>query len=355
MANEFKDSFYQILKARRKAMGAGNRAKSRKSNNKVRFLYPAALEKRYAKYIKQSLSIFRNEVNNIINNNLESWIEEKQSMDRLDSSMVRLDSWIDEINRFIIRMKSKITGDVFGDPEDPIEDSDVWQGIAAIAIAIFVFSRSQWFKFTKSILGIEFQTDEAWWGDVWKAWSSENYILLKNLSEEYINKINEIVYRGIRANISIKDIKAEIAALDQKMFGPRKDGKQSRADLIARDQVGKLNGLITKKRMQEAGLDLYEWITAFDERVRGRPGGRFPNAIPSHWEMEGKICRWDDSMVYAEKGNIDEDGNLIWIPRTSTMPIAIPGEEIQCRCTASAYVDELFKQIDNEIDAELAA
>lgn len=351
MADEFKDSFYQILKAKRRAMGPGNRAKSRRANNAVRFLYPAALEKRYYKYIKQSLSIFKDEVNNILNNNLESWIEEKQSNDRLDISNTRLDAWIDEVNLFIMRLKSSVTGDIFGDPDDPIEDSDIWQGIAAIAAAVFIFSRNQWFKFTRKILGVEFQTDEAWWGDVWRAWSSENFILMKNLSEEYINKINEIVYRGIRSDISVKDIRKEIAGLNQKMFGPRKDGKQSRAELIARDQVGKLNGQITKKRMQEAGLDLYEWITAFDERVRGRPGGKYPNAIPSHWEMEGKICQWGNNLVYADKGNRDEKGNLIWMNRTSTMPIGIPGEEIQCRCTAAAYVDEILKEIDAEIAA----
>ena len=350
MANEFKESFYQILKSRRRGMGPGNISKSKKANNTVRLLYPGAQERQYYKYINQILGIFKREVSIIIINNLTNWIEEKQSTDRLDSSKIRLDSWIDEVNRFIIRMKSFITGDIFGDPEDPIEDSEIWQEIAAIAIAIYVFSQTQWGKLTKKILGIELQMDETWWGDVRRAWSSENYILMKNLSEEYINKINEIVYRGIRTNISVKDIKTEIVQLNQRMFGPRSDGKQSRAELIARDQVGKLNGLITKKRMQEAGLDIYEWLTSMDERVRGRPGGKYPNEIPDHWEMEGKLGKWNDNTVYAEKENRDEKGHLIWMKRTNIMPIAIPGQEIQCRCTGVAYIDDLLEEIDSEVE-----
>jgi len=199
--------------------------------------------------------------------------------------------------------------------------------------------------YKRQILGFEYYTDDGWWDDVFKAWAEENYNFFKDLTSDYITQINETVYRGIRNGMSYKEIMKDIRGIDHKVFSKK------RAKLIARDQVGKLNGQITKKRMAEAGLNLYIWMTALDERVRGKPGGRYPKAIPSHWIMEGKLCKWDDDYVYAEVSEIKK-GKIIWKPRTGKMPKAIPGEEIQCRCGATPYYQELIEEVDHEIDQE---
>lgn len=79
---------------------------------------------------------------------------------------------------------------------------------------------------------------------------------------------------------------------------------RSRAQLIARDQLGKLTGQLTQVRHLELGLDAYQWMTSGDERVRR-----------SHERLEGRIFRWD-----------------------APPPVGHPGEDFQCRCTSRAVV-----------------
>ena len=133
----------------------------------------------------------------------------------------------------------------------------------------------------------------------------------------------------------------EIRKLDTQIEGWR-------ARLIARDQVGKLNGALTKRRMSDAGIDKYTWMTANDERVRGNPSGPWKNAVPSHYIMNNMVCRWDDNTVYSD------DKGKTWKPRTGKMPIAIPGQPISCRCGSIPFFDDMIAQVDEEIEEEIA-
>ena len=81
----------------------------------------------------------------------------------------------------------------------------------------------------------------------------------------------------------------------------------SRAALIARDQILKLNGRITEARQTAAGVTQYEWITSRDERVRA-----------GHEALDGKVFSWDDPPVTD----------------TRTGAANHPGQDYQCRCIA---------------------
>jgi len=350
MANEYKTVFFETLKARRRALSPKIRERSRNKPKKVNWLYPHSSEVKYVRMVREQVGrVLKDIVDATVKTDLPRWIEEKA---RFDS--VRGDSWIDEINRLIAQLNVEMQK-IFGNPEDPPEESEIWPYLVVIALGVFAFNEKQWNKTTKEFLGFGFTTDTAWWGDVRDAWASENYTLIKSLSEDYIGKINEVIYRGVRDGLSYTEIMKELQSAYGNIYGPRKDGKMSRLELLVRDQIGKLNGLITKNRMQEAGLNLYIWQTVADERVRGRPGGRYPKAIPSHWAIQGKICKWDDNSVYADENDRDEKGNLIWKPRTGSMPIAVPGQEILCRCSALVYWDEVLAEIDEEIEGGAAA
>lgn len=85
------------------------------------------------------------------------------------------------------------------------------------------------------------------------------------------------------------------------------DVTQSRAELIARDQVLKLNAEVTQKRHEAAGIVEFVWSTSRDERVR-----------PDHKVLEGKRYRYDDPPV------VDR--------RRGTR--GLPGIHFQCRCVA---------------------
>ncbi len=93
---------------------------------------------------------------------------------------------------------------------------------------------------------------------------------------------------------------------------------ESRAELIARDQLGKMNGQLAEARAREIGVDEYIW------RVSGGVGGDGRNR-PMHLKLEGTKHRYDDPPVTNEDGDTNN-----------------PGEDFQCRCTTEPAVDALL-------------
>lgn len=98
----------------------------------------------------------------------------------------------------------------------------------------------------------------------------------------------------------------------------RFDVTENRAKLIARDQVSTLFSQVNQKRQRDLGITRYEWDTAQDERVRGDPGGLYPDAVPSHYDRQGEVFSYDDP---------PEGGH--------------PGEAINCRCVAVPIIDDV--------------
>lgn len=82
----------------------------------------------------------------------------------------------------------------------------------------------------------------------------------------------------------------------------KKDGHVSgyRARVIARDQMSKLFGNLSRTRQEDIGVTEYVWSTVGDGAVRSH-----------HAARDGKIFKWSDP---------PEGGH--------------PGEEVMCRCTA---------------------
>ena len=85
----------------------------------------------------------------------------------------------------------------------------------------------------------------------------------------------------------------------QKAYGVSK----RRAELIARDQIAKLNGQIQRAQQLDAGIQEYIWYTVGDVRVRQR-----------HQELNGKKFNWNDP------------------PDVGKGRKCHPGEDYQCRC-----------------------
>lgn len=123
-------------------------------------------------------------------------------------------------------------------------------------------------------------------GDTWRG------IPVVPLGEQTIEQIGDVVRSGFTQGLRHEAVADEIAG--------RLGVMRSRANLIARDQVNKLNGAMTAERYQTAGVNEYVWRTARDERVR-----------QSHAELEG--TQWD-FRTPPDIGN--------------------PGYPIQCRCVA---------------------
>jgi SPP1 gp7 family putative phage head morphogenesis protein len=86
-------------------------------------------------------------------------------------------------------------------------------------------------------------------------------------------------------------------------------------------------------RMQKAGLTMYIWSSANDERTCS------PCKI-----MEGLLCKWSDPTVYSK------NGGKTWVSRPKGAILLHPGENIcegegYCWCTALSYYKELISSI----------
>lgn len=98
----------------------------------------------------------------------------------------------------------------------------------------------------------------------------------------------------------------------------RLDVSESRAVLIARDQIGKAFGDITQFRQTALGIESFVWSTSGDERVRD-----------SHDELDGEVFEWADPP--------EVDGE-----------VTTPGKPIQCRCVATPFVQDLIDEVEDE-------
>lgn len=99
---------------------------------------------------------------------------------------------------------------------------------------------------------------------------------------------------------------------------------KSKANFIARNETGNLNGSIQHSQIEGAGFEMYTWMCMPDGVTRD-----------SHKALNGKVCRWDDPTVYSD------DGGKTWQKRTGSMFIGEPGQDFNCRCTAVPFDPEL--------------
>lgn len=159
----------------------------------------------------------------------------------------------------------------------------------------------------KASLGIELLHGEPYLQQQLDLFAEDNARLITSLAADHLDQVAGIVMRGARAGTPVARVQQEIE--------DRFDVTQSKAEFLARDQVGKLNGELTQLRHSAVGVTEYEWSTSRDERVRSR-----------HAELEGTTHNWDDPPV------VD--------PKTGRR--AHPGQDFQCRCTAVPKVDDIL-------------
>lgn len=173
--------------------------------------------------------------------------------------------------------------------------------------SVSYWQRRQLNKVTSRLLDLDVPGYEPWLEPELDAFAVQNVALIKSVPDRFFDQVQHIVLNGFRQGSLAEDISKDIQG--------RLGVARANADRIARDQVGKLSGQLNGLRQQNLGIEQYTWRTSLDERVRGNPGGKYPDAYPSHWAREGKVFSWD---------NPPSDGH--------------PGEPINCRCTAEPVI-----------------
>lgn len=144
-------------------------------------------------------------------------------------------------------------------------------------------------------------------------WRRENVSLITSIAERLLRDVFERVSRYAREGGRVETFAREIAE--------RYKVSDSRARLIARDQVLKANSDLTRIRHEEAGVTRYIWSTSRDERVRGNPTGKWPDGL--HYQLEGRVFSWAEPPVTNKKGDRNH-----------------PGQDYQCRCVAIPVLDD---------------
>lgn len=143
-----------------------------------------------------------------------------------------------------------------------------------------------------------------------KDFTGANVALIKRMSDTYLGQVEQKITDGIRGGERHEDIATQL----EHEF----DLTETRAQLIARDQVGKFVGELNQFRQEALGIDQYIWRTVHDERVRN-----------AHTDFDGNTYDWDDP---PGDGSAEEGDH--------------PGSGINCRCWAEGIIPELESDPD---------
>lgn len=157
----------------------------------------------------------------------------------------------------------------------------------------------------RSVLGIDLPTSDPFLASQLALYRQANVQLVTRMSEEQLSKLEQLLTAAARTGSRVETIRDQVRE--------RLGVTRSRAALIARDQVLKLNGELTQLRHREAGVEEYEWVTSGDEAVRER------HAALGAMSAKGTTFKWSEPPVVDLR----------------TGRRAHPGEDFQCRCTAN--------------------
>ncbi len=139
------------------------------------------------------------------------------------------------------------------------------------------------------------------------AFVADNVRLIKSVAFDQLEDMKGIVLNGARQGLRHEVVQQQI--IDRFRVSKR------RAAVIARDQVGKLNGELAQLRQQQIGVRRYTWLGMDDKRER-----------PGHRALNGTIQSWDAPPVTSPTGSR-----------------AHPGQEILCRCQPVPVIDDVLE------------
>lgn len=135
----------------------------------------------------------------------------------------------------------------------------------------------------------------------------ENVALIRSVSTEQLDRVSQVFADASTQGRRVEDIADDVQA--------QFDVSESRASLIARDQVLKANADMTQARHVAAGITEYIWTSTGDSRVRDE-----------HKKLDGQRFRYDDPPV----------------TNAATGARNPPGRDFQCRCTPDPVIDSLL-------------
>lgn len=262
-----------------------------------KWLFPVLVENEYKKALLSFVKYIQQQTNILVVPHLEALSLEAKFTQQQGG---RGDGWVDSANVMLENLKISV------EKESAVQALPLAENIGAKTAA---WNDKEWRKILKSTFGINIFTHEPWLIDELKTFAAQNVTLIKSLEVDTLKNIEGVVQRGIQTGRRHEEIAKDLNGIKKGVFKK----SRTRAKLIARDQVAKLNGNLTRLRQTNLGVEKYRWQDSADNRVR-----------TTHLANDGKIFSWDK-------------------PPFAT---GHPGQDVQCRCWAEPiFPDEFFNQV----------
>lgn len=265
---------------------------------------PLGIERDYQTKLRKITTKVKNIINEEIVMNLETILAETEAL-RPTTDSIRYDQTIGE----------KVA-DLFKATEQSISskvsDYELSQITGGTAEQISAWNKAQITMVIKQGLGVDIYQAEPWLAQELQIFTVNNVNLIKSNNAAFLKQTETIVYDGMRRGLRHEEIAKQILGTGKDELGKVSKFKnaKNRANLIARDQVNKLNGQLNELRQINAGISKYIWRTNTDGRER---------ASHNHWN--GMEFSWETGSPIGTN----------------------PGDEIQCRCYAEPVLDDLLK------------
>ena len=302
-----------------------------KAKKPPKWYFPDAQEREYYRSLQALFSIYTDYTEENIIPRINEWVDDSKNY--FDSAEIRKDQFEEEVNLYIDQGFKELDQRIYEDGQDTLFDE-----LLAIALITSLFNKEQFQKVVAKSLGITVDIDEPFEINIARAWVNRNVGLIKGATDDYRKKIKDAVLETVMRGGTSQELSKKLLSTDNTLT-------KSRANIIARDQITKLNGVLTRRRQTSIGVDEYRWITANEERVRGNPSGLYPKTKPSHWVLHNKTCRWDDPTVYSD------DGGKTWLSKSTINGEPLhPGFAILCRCFGEAIFDEIENEVNNYLE-----
>lgn len=199
---------------------------------------------------------------------------------------------------------------------DAIPAQEVQDLAKRFAAHTSTYQRKQFAAQTKAALGVDVVTSDAKLARLVDNFVHANVALVTGIGPRLASDIESAALNAVQRGRLWPDLADDL----RDKLGIAED----RARLIARDQIGKAYADIDQARQRDLGVTRFRWTSVHDDRVRGDPDGKYPKAETSHYALDGKVYAYTDPPLNA-------DGEPI-----------LPGDEINCRCTAEPIWDDVL-------------
>lgn len=252
--------------------------------SKAKWRFPESAEREYLIFMNELMKSYKKLVS-------DRWPDINRLINQIKS---RNDDLEDELEREFDSIKADIVA--------ALSSPSIVAKLRRLSNQVYSTDVTNLKRAFKRTLGIDIEVVDESLDRLIELWIQQNVEYITSIPTDYYKNVSNNIRQGIMNGTPTQEIADNV----QHVYGV----SDSRAKLIARDQIGKLNGNVSRHLQTSAGIEEYRWRDSRDRRVRD-----------THAAHNGNIYKWSDPPI--------DTGN--------------PGEDYQCRCTAEPVfnLDEL--------------